>query len=92
MPFSKYKRAEASFVAIYFILSDSLNLSRTCPVVRIDVASVRIDNRNMAFTVNFAWADQSFAIVCLPVLEGRCIPVLRLSLHTQTAMLRDEFS
>ena len=55
-------------------LNELLNLSRQGAVVRDDVASIRFYNCNMAHTVNFARADQSFMDVCLPTLESHSIP------------------
>ena len=51
-----------------------LNLSRQCAVVRDDVVSIRINNCNMAQTVNFACADQSFVYIYLLALESDSIP------------------
>ena len=49
------------------ILSNELlNLSRKFAVVRDDVASIQIYNCNVALTVNFSRADQSFVDVFLP--------------------------
>ena len=52
------------------LLNELLNPSCKCAVVRNDVVSVRVYNCNMALTVNFARADQSFVDVCLPTLAG----------------------
>ena len=55
--------------------NELLNLSCKCAVVRDDVASIRVYSCNMALTVNFARAGQSFVDVCLPTLESHSMPV-----------------
>ena len=67
------------------ILKELLNLPRKCAVERDDVASIRIYNCNMALTLNFACADQSYVVICLPVLERHSIPTLSRPLHAQAA-------
>ena len=62
-----------------------MNLSRKCAVVKDDVASIQIYNCNVALTVNFARADQSFLDVCLPALESHSTPIFGRSLHAQAA-------
>ena len=53
-------------------------MSQVC-CCKDDVASIRVCNCNMALTVNFACADQSFEDVCLLTLESHSIPVAPLS-------------
>ena len=75
-----------------FLSEQFVQSFRKCAFIRNDVASVRIDNSIMAFAVNFVCANQIFLNDCFPSLEVFSIPVLRLSLQTQTALIRDQFS
>ena len=74
------------------MLNELLKLFRKCAVVRDDVASIRVYNCNVALTVNFARADQSFVDVCLPALERHSIPVLSRCLHAQATTVGNEFT
>ena len=59
------------------LFNELLNFSCKCTVVMDDVASIRVYSCNMAFTVNFARADQIFVDVCLPSLESHSVACTR---------------
>ena len=74
------------------LLTVLLKISRKCVVARDDVASIRVYNCNMALSVNFARADQSFVDVCLRTLESHSMPVLSRSLYAQASKVGNEFT
>ena len=67
-----------------------MNLSRMCAVVIEDVASIRVYNCNVALSVNFARADQSFVDIYLLASESHSRPTVSRSLHTRAAVVGDE--
>ena len=73
------------------LLNELLDLFGKCAAVK-DVASVRVYNCNVALTVKFARADQSYVDICLLTLECHSIPVLSRSLYAQASTVGDEFT